>query len=289
MILSAEVPIAFSPPQWADLVTLQHSPLMLIVRLRVPVLTIILAATAVPIALRPLQQTELQIFSMDASDLVANIAGFVPLGIVLATLGSVRAVMAAALLSMFAETRQLVMLYRVTSLTDVAANVLGAILGVIVAVRYNVKPQFTATRRVGTIAAALALLLILGVWITNRGTTTPTPGTGTLEAHWIFNESSGRVALDASGHGLNGKYHNEPKLVAGLMGSAVKFDGTADYIDFGRPSALRLTSSMTISAWIKSSSFPRDDAAIVSSVNGGVGFQLDTTIDKGPRTIGFKL
>jgi Concanavalin A-like lectin/glucanases superfamily len=45
---------------------------------------------------------------------------------------------------------------------------------------------------------------------------------------------------------------------------------------------------VTISAWIKFTSYPRDDAAIVSSHNG-VGFQLDTTIDRGPRTIGFKL
>ena len=73
------------------------------------------------------------------------------------------------------------------------------------------------------------------------------------------------------------------------MGRAVTFDGTADYIDFGHPADLRLTSSMTISAWIKSTSFPQDDAAIVSSRSNGVGFQLDTTIDKGPRTIGFKL
>ena len=72
------------------------------------------------------------------------------------------------------------------------------------------------------------------------------------------------------------------------MGSAVSFDGTTDYIDFGHPTALRLTSSMTLSAWIKSTSYPRDDAAIVSSASG-VGFQLDATIDRGPRTIGFKL
>jgi hypothetical protein len=94
--------------------------------------------------------------------------------------------------------------------------------------------------------------------------------------------------LDSSGHGLNGEYHNDPKRVAGPTGNAVKFDGTTDYVDFGHPTALRLTGSMTISAWIKSTSYPRDDAAIVSSHNG-VGFQLDTTIDRGPRTIGFKL
>ncbi len=248
----------------------------------------ILAATAVPIALRPPQWADLHLFSIAPYDFLANIAGFVPVGIVLAALGPVWAVMAAALLSMFVETSQLVALYRFTSLTDVAANVLGAILGVIVVARYNIKPQFTATRRVGTIAAALALLLILGVWQMSGKWGTTTPGTGALEAHWTFDESGGRIALDSSGHGLNGEYHNDPKRVAGPMGSAVKFDGTTDYIDFGHPTALRLTSSMTISAWIKSTSFPRDDAAIVSSVNW-VGFQLDTTIDKGPRTIGFKL
>ena len=196
------------------------------------------------------------------------------------------------MLSLFAETSQLVMLFRWPSVADVAANVLGAILGVIAVGRYNPKPQFKATKRIGTVAAALALLLILSVWNwlgdwpNARGAATP--GTGTLEAHWTFDEPSGRVAFDSSGHGLNGVYHSEPKRVAGPMGSAVKFDGPADYIDFGRPIGLRLTSSMTISAWIKSTSFPRDDAAIVSSHNG-FGFQLDTTIDKGPRTIGFKL
>ena len=268
---------------------------MSIVRLRVPVLIMVLAATAIPVAFRPLQPAGLRLFSTDAHDIydiVENIAGFLPVGIVLADLGPVRAVMAAALLSMFVETSQLVMLYRTSSLIDVSTNVLGAILGTIVVARYNVKTQFKATKRIGTVAAALALLVILGVWMmsgnwpSDRGTTTP--GTGTLEAHWTFDESSARLALDSSGHGLNGKYHNGPKRVAGPMGSAVNFDGTADYIDFGHPAALRLTSSVTISAWIKSTSFPRDDAAIVSSHNG-VGFQLDTTIDKGPRTIGFKL
>ena len=262
---------------------------MFILRLRVPVLTLILAATAVPIALRPPQWADLHLFSIDPHDILANIAGFVPVGIVLADLGPVKALAVAALLSMFAETSQLVMLYRDTSLTDVAANVLGAILGVIVVARYNLKLEFKATRRIGAVATALSLLLILGMssnWTGDPRTTTP--GTGTLEAHWTFDERGGRVALDSSGHGLNGEYNNDPKRVAGPIGDAVTFDGIADYIDFGHPTALRLTSSMTISAWIKSSSYPFDDAAIVSSLNG-IGFQLDTTIDRGPRTIGFKL
>jgi hypothetical protein len=265
---------------------------MFIVRLRVPVLTIVLAATAVPIALRPPQWADLHLFSIDPYDILLNIAGFVPVGIVLAPIGSVSALIAAASLSTFAEISQVVMIYRTPSLIDVASNTLGAILGVIVAARYNIKPEFKATRQTGTIAAVLALLLILGVWMTLGRSpgdqSSTTPGTGSLEAYWTFGESSNRTALDSSGHGLNGKYHTDPRWEAGPSGNTAKFDGTQDYIDFGRPSALRLTGSMTISAWIKSTSYPRDDAAIVSKYNG-VGFQLDTTTDSGQRTVGFKL
>ena len=261
---------------------------MLIVRLRAPVLIMVLAATAIPVAFRPPQQPELLPSSIDVYDVLANIAGFVPVGIVLADLGPVWAVIAAALLSLFAETSQIVMLYRTPSLTDVMTNVLGAFLGVTIALHYNIKPQLTATTWIGVVAAALSLLLILGVLKLSGDRATTTPGTAALEAYWTFDESGGRFALDSSGHGLNGEYHNDPKRVAGPTGNAVKFDGTTDYVDFGHPTALRLTGSMTISAWIKSTSYPRDDAAIVSSHNG-VGFQLDTTIDRGPRTIGFKL
>src|SRR5262249_43185431 len=58
-------------------------------------------------------------------------------------------------------------------------------------------------------------------------------------------------------------------------------------LDCGHPVSLRLMGSMTISAWINSTSFPRDDAAIVSTFSPG--YQLDTTVDTGQRTISIKL
>ena len=58
-------------------------------------------------------------------------------------------------------------------------------------------------------------------------------------------------------------------------------DGVNDYVNLGNPTALQLTGSMTVSAWIYSTSFPVDDAAIVSKrTSGEIGFQLDTTVDK---------
>ena len=112
-----------------------------------------------------------------------------------------------------------------------------------------------------------------------------------ISAGYAFNEISGTTTADASGHGITGTLVNGPTFTtAGKYGNAVALDGVNDYVNLGNPTALQLTGSMTVSAWIYSSSFPVDDAAIVSKRTGAEsGFQLDTTIDKGARTIGFKL
>jgi hypothetical protein len=95
------------------------------------------------------------------------------------------------------------------------------------------------------------------------------------------------VFRDSSGNGLDGKPIGGAAPAEGVHGMAVRLDGEDDYVDLGHPVELRLMGSMTLSAWVNSSSFPVDDAAIVSS--NGPGYQLDTTVDTGPRTIGFKI
>ncbi len=109
-------------------------------------------------------------------------------------------------------------------------------------------------------------------------------------AAYAFNETSGTTASDSSGNGNNGTLTNGPVFVAGKNGNAVSLDGVNDYVNLGNPVSLQINTSLTVSAWINASSFPSDDAAVVSKRgNAIVGYQLDTTIDKGPRTIGFKL
>ena len=109
-------------------------------------------------------------------------------------------------------------------------------------------------------------------------------------AAYSFNASSGTTALDVSGNGNNGVLTNGPLWVAGNNGNGVRLDGVNDYVDLGNPAALRLTGSMTLSAWINASAFPFDDAAIISKrQSANVGYQLDTTIDRGPRTMSFKI
>jgi glucose/arabinose dehydrogenase/chitodextrinase len=113
-------------------------------------------------------------------------------------------------------------------------------------------------------------------------------GPGDPAASYAFDEGTGIAAADASGHGVTGTLTGGATWGAGRNGNAVSLDGTDDHVDLANPAGLQLTGSMTISAWVNSSAFPADDAPVVSK-RGSDGFQLDTTVDHGARTIGFKL
>lgn len=259
--------------------------------LTVPVIVLVLAATAIPVEFRPLGAAPMTFEFRDIPDLLENVAGYVPLGIVLGGWGLARAISIAAMISALAEISQLVMMHRDPSLTDIAANLAGAALGALVSARWRIRsPLLRIDRRTALLAVLLALALLLYVrWragepVNPRGATAP----GALEAHWKLDEEGGRAARDSSGHDLVGEFRKEPPRAAGMTGRAPVFDG-GNYVDVGRSSALRLAGSMTISAWIRSSAYPVDDAAIVSQLGKDRGYQLDTTIDEGPRTLGFKL
>jgi len=112
-----------------------------------------------------------------------------------------------------------------------------------------------------------------------------------LVGAWGLNDVGGASEADYSGNNNRGTVNGALPTAAGKFGNALLFDGTSASVDLGNPTQLRLTGSVTISAWINSAAFPRDDAAIVSSFGeiSAAGFQLDTTVDTGPRTVGFKL
>jgi Concanavalin A-like lectin/glucanases superfamily/VanZ like family len=261
------------------------------IRLKVPVIVLVLCATAIPIELRPLGTVAVD-FRIFPWDFLANVAGYVPVGLVLGGTKPRRALLLAVLMSTCAEIGQLGMMHRDPSVGDIIANTIGAIVGIAIASGCAIRSmEFTPGGWKAFVVAALACALIFVAPAiatrhppNERGTTSA----GTLEAHWTFDEGSGPVALDSSGHGLNGRFHREPVRIEGVLGRAVRFQSTTDYMAVGQSTELRLVGSMTVSAWINTSSFPSDDAAIVSSYDG-LGYQLDTTPDEGPRTIGFKL
>ena len=80
-----------------------------------------------------------------------------------------------------------------------------------------------------------------------------TPG---LVAAYAFNEASGATAADASGTGNNGVLTNGALFTAGKTGNGVGLDGVNDYVNLGNRASLRITGSMTLSAWVKSNAFP---------------------------------
>ncbi|MDW6021592.1 LamG-like jellyroll fold domain-containing protein [Mesorhizobium sp. BAC0120] len=256
-----------------------------------PAVLLILAATAVPVEMRPPGYATLD-FTLYPADFVENLAGYAPLGLVLAASGPLRAVVAAALISAIAEVSQFVMMHRDPSVIDILANTIGAAFGAGISTRFKVGPlELSLNRWTGLAAAFAACAIVLWAFIPSvapvnpRGFTSP----GMLEAHWKLDEPGGPTAEDSSGHYLNGRFQNLPKRVPGVLNGAVAFDGVTDSIDFEPSTALRIAGSMTITAWINSSVFPKDDAAVVSQLSGSAGYQLDTTVDEGPRTIGFKL
>ena len=263
------------------------------VRLLVPIIVLVLGATAFPVELRRFDFATLSLVC-NALDMMKNLILYVPVGVVLTGLGFWRGVMIATLLSLFAETCQFFMMHRYPSPIDLALNVAGAMTGLLISWQWRIHVPSIRVNVPTAWLSVLAVLAILGlkarsdweelfVFVNCRGATLP----GSLEAHWTFDETVAGVLYDSSGNGLDGTLIGGTMLADGIHGMAVRVDGEKDYVNFGHPVNLRLMGSMTISAWINSTSFPIDDAAIVSTLSPG--YQLDTTVDRGPRTIGFKL
>ena len=117
----------------------------------------------------------------------------------------------------------------------------------------------------------------------------PTPGTFPpgLVAGYRLNEDSGTTAADISGNEATGAVVGSPTWTAGAYGNALTFNGIS-YVDLGNPASLRLTGSMTLSAWINISENPWDDGGIVGKLERS-GWQLKTSPDTGVRTAAIQL
>src|SRR5262245_20589242 len=116
--------------------------------LRVPLIVLVFAATAIPVELRPLDVRGLDV-SFRPSDIAANILGYVPVGVVLAGLGDLPALTLAALVSTVAETAQLFMAHRFPSAIDIASNLAGTIAGLLISRRWKIhSPLIRISRRV---------------------------------------------------------------------------------------------------------------------------------------------
>jgi VanZ like family len=251
----------FSPQDSASSLTVpqnerQSSRLAL---LPIPVIALVLAFTAVPTELRSLSHHRIRdFFGIRFDDFVANLAGYVPVGAVLANLGTGTAIGLASSVSVLAETMQLFSEGRSSQLTDVATNVIGAALGVVLCSRLRIDlSRIVAGKRAAAFAGVLAAVYVgfgtaispqdvtnaiatvaaVPPWrqVNSRGATAP----GRLEARWTFDAETGRIS-DASANQLSGVLVNQPPLVTGVAGRAIGLDGESQWIEFGDPVSLRL-------------------------------------------------
>lgn len=75
---------------------------------------------------------------------------------------------------------------------------------------------------------------------------------------WLFNEASGRVVHDASGHHLDGDFSGGPLWSCGPFGRAISFDGSDDWISMGDCLDLG-TDDVTVLAIVKYSAAAQPD------------------------------
>jgi hypothetical protein len=112
-------------------------------------------------------------------------------------------------------------------------------------------------------------------------------GPSGLVAGYRFAEGSGTSTADLTANGNTGTLMSGPTWTTGEYGGGLNFNGTS-YVDLGNRPTLQMTGSMTLSAWVKISSNPGDDGAIVAKL-GDAGWQLKTSPDTGVRTAAIQI
>lgn len=110
-----------------------------------------------------------------------------------------------------------------------------------------------------------------------------------LVAAYSFNEGTGTTIADSSGNNLTGTIVGATWTTGGRYGNALSFNGTSSYVDLGNPTALQLTGSMTVEAWVNAAANPPDDGQIVAKSDGSGGWQFKTSPDTGPETFGIAI
>jgi hypothetical protein len=86
-----------------------------------------------------------------------------------------------------------------------------------------------------------------------------------------FNEGSGSIALDASGHGNSGSIAGATRTQGGGCGGALLFNGTGEYVSIPYSSLNHPENEITVSTWFYVDSF--DSQTLVSSYKNG-GYRL---------------
>ena len=93
-----------------------------------------------------------------------------------------------------------------------------------------------------------------GLWsapATVSVTVTESGGGSQVLGLWGVDEGSGSVVADSSGGGRDGVVRGNPRWVAGVAGSALRLDGSGDYVSVPDAAALDPGGPMSVSVWVR--------------------------------------
>ena len=79
----------------------------------------------------------------------------------------------------------------------------------------------------------------------------PASAANGLVASWPFDEGSGTLVRDSSGHGNNGTISGDAQWVGGFSGSALSFDGNTGRVRVPDSASLDPATAVSVVAWIK--------------------------------------
>lgn len=94
-------------------------------------------------------------------------------------------------------------------------------------------------------------------------------------SNWLLNENAGSIAKDTVSSN-NATLTNDPTWVSGKSGSAIKFDGTNDYLKVPATATINNLKEMDLNLWIFPSSLGENNQGwLVSKARGGSSLPTD--------------
>ena len=183
------------------------------------------------------------------------------------------------------QTRQFAATVTGTTNTAVTWSV-NPLIGSISASGLYTAPSVTSSQTVTVRATSVADATKSATSTVVVNPSAPPPPTSGLVAAYSFNEGSGTTVADASGNGNTGTIVGATWTNAGRYGRALSFNGTSSYVNLRNRASLRLTGSMTWSAWVRATANPENDGQIIAKSDGSAGWQLKSSPATGPHTFG---
>jgi hypothetical protein len=107
-----------------------------------------------------------------------------------------------------------------------------------------------------------------------------------LVAAYSFDEGTGTVLGDASGHGNHGTIDGATWTNEGRFGGALAFDGVDDAVAVSDASTLDLTTSFTLEAWVYPTALSGWRTVVLKEVDQGLAYSLYAN-DNVPRPAGY--